>query len=183
MADGAKGVEHGGVWDWMLETTLNWGVWIATVSLIILGLIGTIVPFLPGHLLIFAAAWIPFLSLDDGGGVDWWGMIALGVGLVLAQALEFLSGAMGARWFGGTKWGAFGAFAGGIVGLFFLPFGLLLGPLIGAAGCEWLLAEKTVKPATVSGVGSVIGTVAGMGMKIVVAVLMVVVFVVDLFWW
>ncbi len=63
-----------------------------------------------------------------------------------------------------------------------MPFGLLLGPLIGAAGCEWLFAEKTMKPATVSGVGSVIGTVAGLGMKIVVALLMVVVFAIDLFW-
>ena len=162
--------------------TVTWSVWIATGSLVMLGVIGTIVPFLPGHLLIFGAAFIPFFTLEDRGGLEWWLLVALGVGLIVAQVLEYLSGALGTRWFGGTKWGAFGAFVGGIVGLFFMPFGLLLGPLIGAAGCEWLFAEKTMKPATVSGVGSVVGTVTGLGLKIVVALLMVAVFAVDLFW-
>ncbi|MDB4645818.1 hypothetical protein OAF32_02640 [Akkermansiaceae bacterium] len=55
------------VWDWIIEMTLTWGVWIATGSLVGLGLIGTIVPFLPGHLLIFGAAFIPFFSLPDRG--------------------------------------------------------------------------------------------------------------------
>ncbi|MEN8849297.1 MAG: DUF456 domain-containing protein [Akkermansiaceae bacterium] len=78
-------------------------------------------------------------------------------------------------------WGVWIA-TGSLVGLFFMPFGLLLGPLIGAAGCEWLFAKKTATPATVSGVGSVIGTVAGLVLKMVVALLMVVVFAIDLFW-
>lgn len=170
------------MWEWILEMTLTWGVWIVTGSLVLLGLIGTVVPFLPGHLLIFAAAFVPFFLLEDHGNVEWWGIVVLGIGLIVALVLEYLSGAMGSRWFGGTKWGSFGAFAGGIAGLFFMPFGLVLGPLIGAAGCEWLLAEKTVKPAAVSGVGSVIGTMAGLVLKIVVALLMVVFFVADLFW-
>ena len=90
------------VWDWIIEMTLTWGVWIATGSLVGLGLIGTIVPFLPGHLLIFGAAFIPFFSLPDRGGLEWWLLVALGVGLIAAQVLEYLSGAVGSRWFGGT---------------------------------------------------------------------------------
>ena len=183
MADLTIRVDKYDVWEWTLEMTMTWGVWIVTGCLVLLGLIGAIVPFLPGHLLIFVAAFVPFFGLEDRGNVELWGIIALGIGLIGAQVLEYLSGAMGARWFGGTNWGAFGAFVGGIVGLFFMPFGLLLGPLIGAAGCEWILAEKTMKPATVSGVGSVIGTLAGQVMKMVVALLMVLVFAVDLFWW
>lgn len=170
------------MWDWISDFAITWGVWIAMGSLVMLGLAGTVVPFLPGHLLIFAAAFIPFLSLNDGGGVEWWGIIMLGIGVIVAQVLEFLSGAVGTRWFGGTRWGAFGAVVGGIVGIFFMPFGLFLGPLIGAFACEWILTDKTLKPATASGVGSVIGTVAGMLMKIVVAILMVAVLAIDLFW-
>ena len=162
-----------GMWEWMTEMMLTWGVWIAMGSLVMLGLIGTIVPFLPGHLLIFAAAFIPYFSLENEGGVEIWGLIALGLFLILAQVLEFLSGAVGTRWFGGTKWGAFGAVVGGIVGIFFMPFGLLLGPLIGAFACEWILTDKTVKPATASGVGSVIGTLTGMILKVIVALVMV----------
>ena len=170
------------MWDWISDFAITWGVWIAMGSLVMLGLAGTVVPFLPGHLLIFAAAFIPFLSLNDGGGVEWWGIITLGIGVIVAQVLELLSGAVGTRWFGGTRWGAFGAVVGGIVGIFFMPFGLFLGPLIGAFACEWILTDKTLKPATASGVGSVIGTVAGMLMKIVVAILMVAVLAIDLFW-
>ena len=171
----------------MGDTVLDWllggSVWVSTWALIVLGVVGTVVPFLPGHLLIFAAAFIPFFALDDRGGVDVWGLVVLGVALLLAQVLEWLSGAMGARWFGGTRWGAAGAFVGGLVGLAFFPFGLVLGPLIGAACFEWLFAAKTVRPATVSGVGSVIGTLTGLVLKLVLAVVMVVIFCVDLSGW
>ena len=167
------------MWDWIL----NWGIWIATVSLVIVGLVGTIMPFLPGHLFILGAAFVPFFTLEDSGGVEVWGLVTLAVGIAVAQALEFFSGAMGTRWFGGTKWGAFGAFAGGLVGLFFLPFGLILGPLIGSFVCEWRFADQEVKPAAVSGVGSVVGTLTGMLINLIVGVLMVIVLVVDIFFW
>jgi len=167
------------MWDWLLD----WGIGIATVSLVIVGLLGTIVPFLPGHLFILGAAFVPFFTLEDSGGVEVWGLVTLGVGIALAQALEFCSGAMGTRWFGGTKWGAFGAIVGGFLGLFFLPLGLILGPLIGSFVCEWRFADQEVKPAAVSGVGSVVGTLTGMLFNLIVGVLMVIVLVVDIFFW
>lgn len=156
--------------------------WLVTGSLLILGLIGTLIPFLPGHLILFFAAIAHWLMLGDDSGVEWWTLTVLGVLLVVSQVLEFMSGAIGSRWFGGTKWGAAGALIGGIVGMFFVPFGLILGPLIGAMLCEFIFAKKEVRPATVSGVGSVLGTVAGMLIKIVVGVLMVVWFIVDIIW-
>lgn len=167
----------------MTEWILEWGIWIATVSLVFVGLVGTIVPFLPGHLFILGAAFVPFFALEDSGGVEVWGLVTMGVGIALAQAFEFFSGAMGTRWFGGTKWGAFGAFVGGLVGLFFMPFGLILGPLIGSFVGEWGFANQEVKPATVSGVGSVVGTLTGMVVNVIVGIAMVVVFVVDIFLW
>ena len=167
------------MWEWIL----HWGIWIVSVSLVIVGLIGTIVPFLPGHLFILAGALVPFFALDDSGGIDVWGLVCLGVGIALSQALEFVSGAMGSRWFGGTKWGAVGAFVGGIVGIFFMPFGLILGPLIGSFVGEWGFADQEVKPTTVSGVGSVVGTLTGMVINVVVGVAMVIVMVLDIFVW
>ena len=108
--------------------------------------------------------------------------MVLGVLLILSQLFEFLSGAAGTRWFGGTRWGAAGALIGGIVGIFFIPLGLILGPLIGSMFCEFVFAKKEVRPATISGVGSVLGTVAGMVIKIIVGVLMIVWLVVDVIW-
>ena len=92
-----------------------------------------------------------------------------------------MCGAAGSKWFGGTRWGALGALAGSIVGMFFLPFGLLLGPLIGAFVCEIAFARKQTHHAAISGMGSVVGTVAGMGFKIVIGAAMIVWFFLDVF--
>ena len=156
--------------------------WIVTVCLLVVGFIGRLVPFLPGHLIIFFAAVAHWLMLRGESGVEWWTVVVLGVLLTVSQVLEFMSGAMGTRWFGGTRWGAAGALIGGIVGMFFMPFGLILGPLIGSMLCEFVFAKKEVKPATVSGIGSVLGTVAGLIVKVVVGVMMIVWFLVDVIW-
>jgi len=147
--------------------------WVVTICLLVLGFIGTLVPFLPGHLILFFAAGAHWLMLRQDSGVEWWTFVVLGVLLILSQVFEFLSGAAG------TRWGAAGALIGGMVGIFFIPFGLLLGPLIGSMFCEFVFAKKEVRSATVSGVGSVLGTVAGMVIKIIVGVLMIVWLVVD----
>lgn len=166
----------------ILPTLGTGAAWLVTVCLLISGFIGTLVPFLPGHLIIFIAAVGHWLMLRENSGVEWWTFVVLAVLLVISQALEFLSGAMGSRWFGGSRWGAVGALLGGVVGMFFLPFGLILGPLVGAMLFEFLFAKKEVRPATVSGVGSVLGTVAGMVVKIIVGVMMIAWFVVDVIW-
>ena len=156
--------------------------WVVTACLLMLGLVGTLVPFLPGHLILFFAAVGHWLMLRQDSGVEWLTLVVLGFLLILSQVFEFLSGAAGTRWFGGTRWGAAGALIGGMVGIFFIPFGLILGPLIGSMFCEFVFAKKEVRPATISGVGSVLGTVAGMVVKIIVGVLMVVWFLVDVMW-
>ena len=153
-----------------------------TASLLVAGLAGVFLPFLPGHLLIFLAAVAHWVILGPEAGVGWWTLVVLGVLLILSQVAEYASGAMGTRGFGGSRWGAAGALVGGIGGIFFAPFGLLLGPLIGAFLLEWQGAKKDVKPATVSGVGSVVGTLAGLMIKLVIAVVMVVYFLVDVWW-
>ena len=66
--------------------------------------------------------------------------------------------------------------------MFFFPFGLILGPLIGAFALEKWGAKQEMKPAAVSGVGSVVGTVAGMGMKLAIGLVMIAWFFVDCFW-
>jgi len=79
-------------------------------------------------------------------------------------------------------WGAAGALAGASWACFFMPFGLLLGPLLGAVAVRSELCRKEIKPAAVSGVGSVVGTVAGLIVKLAIGVAMICWFVVDVFW-
>ncbi len=174
MSDFIQGLDYG--------VALTGLAWLITGSLLILGFIGTLVPFLPGHLILFFAAVAHRLMLGAESGVEWWTFVVLGVLLTISQILEFMSGAVGTRWFGGSKWGATGALAGGVVGLFFMPFGLILGPLVGSMLFELMFAKKKVKPATVSGVGSVLGTVAGLIIKVAVGLMMIIWLMVDVIW-
>lgn len=158
------------------------GTWLVTVILLVVGLVGCVLPVLPGHLIILVAAIGYRLMAGPDAGIAWWGFGVLVLLLTVSQIFEFVSGSVGSRWFGGSKWGAAGALVGSVVGLFFLPFGLLLGPLIGAFGFEMAFARKMTRESAVSGVGSVVGTVAGMGFKIVVGILMVAWFFTDVLW-
>ena len=176
--------------DWIswLTDWGGWGIvgttlaWVVTSLLLLAGLAGCIIPALPGHLLILIAAIAHHLMLRENAGIEWWTYAVLGVFLVVSQVLEFMSGAAGARWFGGSKWGSIGALIGGIVGLFFFPFGLLLGPLIGCFVCEWSFAKRKVKESAKSGVGSVFGTVTGLVIKMVIGVIMLLWFLIDVIW-
>ena len=175
----------------MWETLISWTglgtvgtglAWVVTICLLIAGLVGCFLPILPGHLILLIAAIGHRLMLGrEGSGLEWWSFVIFIVLMAASQAFEFFSGAAGSKWFGGTRWGALGAFIGSLVGMFFMPLGLLLGPLIGALALELGIARKQLKPATVSGVGSVVGTVAGMAVKLVIGLLMIAWFFADVF--
>ena len=155
--------------------------WFVTICLLVAGLVGCILPVLPGHLILFIGVIAHRLMFQENSGLQWWSFLVLGVLMAVSQTFEMLSGAAGAKWFGGTRWGALGALVGSIVGLFFLPFGLLLGPLAGAFVGEIVFAKKPSHHAAYSGVGSVVGTLAGMGFKIVIGLMMVAWFFLDVF--
>ena len=154
--------------------------WIVMWTLLVVGVLGTLLPFLPGPLLIFLGAvvhwvWVPASEL--GTAV----MITLAVLVLLAYLVDFLASAAGARWFGSSRWGILGVLVGGIVGIFFGLPGLLLGPLVGGFAFEMGFARKNLHGATRSTWGAVVGTVAGLAIKIGIAVVMAVLMLVDLF--
>ncbi|MFO1484178.1 MAG: DUF456 domain-containing protein [Verrucomicrobiaceae bacterium] len=166
-------------------TTMPWdvlGIWSLTICLLIVGIIGSVVPFLPGPFLIFIAGIVHTLLLPEKG-MSIWGFVALSLGLVLSYVVDFASGAMGARWFGASRWGIAGVFIGGIVGMFFAPFGLILGPLIGGVSFELIFAKKRLQPAAKSAWGSLLGTGVGLVLRLIVALGMVAVFLLDVFVW
>lgn len=173
--------------EWLQSDALWGGVgtgvaWLVTACLLLAGLVGCFLPVLPGHLILFMAAVAHRLMLGkDGSGLEWWSFLILGLLMAASQTLELLSGAAGAKWFGGSRWGAVGALIGGVVGIFFMPIGLLAGPLLGAVIGETAFARRHPRPAMVSGVGSVVGTLAGMAIKLAIGVLMIVWFFLDVF--
>ncbi len=159
-----------------------WGVWMVTICLLIVGLIGSVVPFLPGPLLIFVAG-IVHTVLRPESAMGAWGLVILSLLLVIAYILDFVSGAMGARWFGASRWGIAGVFIGGIVGMFFGPFGLVLGPLIGGIAFELVFAKKRLHPAAKSAWGSLLGTGVGLVLRLVISFAMIATFLLDALVW
>ncbi|MEM8593091.1 MAG: DUF456 domain-containing protein [Pseudomonadota bacterium] len=174
----------------MWETISTWGgwneasvagAWLITACLLIIGLVGCFLPVIPGPLIILIAVVFHWLVLRQESGVEWWTFVVLVALIAASQVYDIVSGAAGSRWFGGTKWGAIGAIVGAIAGLFFLPLGLILGPLIGACTFELLFAEQDPRKAAVSGVGSAIGALSAVVVKVLIGLAMIVWFFVDVF--
>src|SRR5207247_2113451 len=104
---------------------------VVVAILMLAGLVGAILPFLPGAPLIFAGALLYALATDFTpiGAGRLAILAALGV---LAWALEHVAGMVGARRAGGSRAAVVGATLGLLVGVMVAPIGLLLGPLLGA---------------------------------------------------
>ncbi|TAE93008.1 MAG: DUF456 domain-containing protein [Verrucomicrobia bacterium] len=172
----------------LFEPCLGWspswegsmGAWGLSLVLLLLGLVGCVLPVLPGHMLIVLAAVLPRWLLGEASGLHHGTLIGLVLLWGLAQWLEWASGAAGAKWFGGSKWSAWGAVLGGLIGMFFFPIGLLLGPLIGAFVGEKWFAKKALRPSLTAGVGSMVGVAMGMVVQLVIGVIMAAWIVIDI---
>ena len=146
------------------------------------GLLGAVFPVLPDSLLILAGAYLHHFTLPREHTVGWWTLGLLTVLMVVAHAAEFTAGALGAKRFGASRWGALGGFVGSVVGLFFFPVGLFVGPVVGVLVAEVLFAQRALGPAARSSWGTLLGTVAGMAAKVAIDFAMVGAFFVGWYW-
>ena len=153
-------------------------LWVVAVALIAVGVVGTVLPALPGAILVFAgialAAWI-----DDFARISGWTLALLGVMTALAWATDFAAAAMGARKVGASRYAIVGAALGTIAGIFTGFVGLLFMPLVGAAIGEFA-AQRDVARAGKVGVATWIGLLVGTALKVAIVFAMVGVFVVAL---
>lgn len=152
--------------------------WLFTILLFAIGLLGTVLPFLPGTTVILAGAVIHRLMLGPDKSISWRVMSVLVVLTLATYALDFLSGYFGAKYFGASKWGMFGAVLGTLIGLFFGILGLFAGPIIGALAGEFIAGKKLVDAGR-AGWGSLLGNLAGMVSKLLIALVMITLFLVS----
>jgi uncharacterized protein len=142
----------------------------AAAALIVVGLIGAIVPALPGIPLIFGGIWL-IAGVDHYQHLGLWWLLAIaGVGVV-GQMLDLFAGALGAKRVGASKQAVWGALAGTVIGVFFGLPGLLLGPFFGAVLGE-LSAGNSVLRSTHVGVSAWVGLIFGSIIKLVSSVTM-----------
>lgn len=160
-------------------------LWILCVLLILAGLAGTVLPALPGTALILAGiivgAWI-----DDFTRVGAGTLTVIGVLAVLAWALDYVAGLLGARKAGASRLALLGAAVGTVAGLFMGLVGVLFMPLVGAAAGEFIARQgqaphhEVGQQAAKVGVATWLGMMAGMLAKVVIAFVMVGLFVAAL---
>ena len=145
-------------------------LWIVIgVVLMLVGLAGCILPFLPGPPLCYAALLIQQLQSSPPYSSDFlliWAAITVGV-----TALDYVIPLYGTKRFGGTKYGMWGCVIGLIGGLFLPPFGLIIGPFIGAFVGEMIGNAKSDQ-AFRAALGSFLGFLFGTLLKLVACFVM-----------
>lgn len=150
-------------------------LWVLAVVLVIIGLIGVVVPALPGTVLVFAglllAAWA-----DDFTRVSVPTIVIVGVIGAASYGVDFVAAALGTRKLGASPRAMVGAGLGTVAGLFFGLPGLILGPFAGAVIGE-LTTHRDLKRAGRAGMAAWIGFAIGTAVKVGVVFLMVGIFV------
>lgn len=139
--------------------------------LMVIGIIGCIVPGLPGTPIAYAGLWIA--QATDRVDFSWQILLIWGIVTIVVSVLDYVVPAWGTKQFGGTKWGVWGSTIGVFVGLFFGAAGVIIGPLAGAVLGE-LLGGKKVEEALRAGWGSFIGIFFGTVLKLICCGLMTV---------
>ncbi len=148
--------------------------------LILAGLVGVIMPYLPGITL----AWLGLFIYAIG--TDWERLsvttiVIFAVLTVLALLMDYIAPLLGAKKYKASKWGMIGASIGLFLGIIiFQIWGIIVGPLLGALIGE-LLSGKSAGEAFKISLGTLVGFLFGSLMKIVLILVMAGFFIVSLF--
>lgn len=134
--------------------------------LLLIGFAGVILPLLPGLPLSYVG--ILVLHFSKAAEFSSQFLIFWAVVVVVVQVLDYFIPIWGTKKFGGSKRGVWGSAIGLIVGLFFGPMGIILGPFVGAFLGE-LTANKSSKDALRAAWGSFVGILVGTSLKLIVS--------------
>ena len=139
--------------------------------LMVVGLVGVVLPILPG----IPLAWLGLFIYAIGTGFDRISVLTVVIFAILtifALALDFLAPMLGAKKYQASKFGIIGASIGLIVGIIVFGFwGIILGPFLGAILFE-LMASRKPKRALRAALGTLVGFIAGSLFKIIIILIM-----------
>jgi uncharacterized protein YqgC (DUF456 family) len=156
---------------------LAWGssmelaLYVLAAALIVGGLLGSILPVLPGIPMVFGGIWLA-AAVDDYRHLGVWWLVVIGALGVAGIAIDFVASTLGAKRVGASRRALWGAALGTVVGMFFGIPGLLVGPFAGALIGE-LASGNSVLRATHVGVGTWLGLLFGTLVKLVISFVMV----------
>lgn len=142
--------------------------------LILVGMGGTVVPAVPGVPLVFAGMWLAAWA-DGYRHIGAFTLILLGALALVALAIDFVAGLLGAKKVGASPRALWGASLGALVGLFFGLPGLIFGPFLGALAGEFTVGSP-FEHATRVGIGTWLGLLFGTLAKVALCFTMLGVF-------
>jgi uncharacterized protein len=153
-------------------------LWIVAVVMMVVGVVGTVLPAIPGPTFVFAgialAAWI-----DDYARISGWIVVAVGMLAALTWVIDIVASMAGAKRVGASPWAIAGAAVGTIAGVFAGFVGLLFMPLAGAAIGEYLAKRDLIRAGKV-GVATWLGMLIGTALKVAIVFAMLGLFVLPL---
>lgn len=138
------------------------------ILLLILGIVGSFLPVIPGPpssyiglLLLHLSRFAAFSPLS---------LIILALATIVVTVLDYLIPIWGTKKIGGSKYGIRGATIGLVVGLFFGPLGIIIAPFVGAFVGE-MIYKNDFSYALKAGLGSLIGFITGIGLKLLMSLI------------
>ncbi|HER09785.1 MAG TPA: DUF456 domain-containing protein [Bacteroides sp.] len=137
--------------------------------LVLVGFTGSILPVIPGPPISWAGylllKWTRYVETQaDSYNTSLWILLFF---VILVTILDYVVPVIGTKKFGGSRRGMWGATIGVVVGLFFGPPGIILGPFLGAYIGE-ITSGKKEREALRAAWGSFVGFLTGVGMKLMV---------------
>ncbi len=148
---------------------MDWIFIIFGAICILVGIIGSVIPVLPGPPISFVG--LLLLQFKEVQAFTWKFIIIWGIITIVITVLDYIFPSLGTKKYGGSKWGIVGCFVGFVVGLFFGIPGIILGPFAGALLGE-VLGGKDMKGAIKPALGSFIGFIVGTVMKLIASLVM-----------
>ena len=137
----------------------------------LIGIIGCVLPVSPGP----PISWLGMMVLYFWGkGTDSAGdtmstrlLIIWLVIMAVVTVLDYIVPSYLTKATGGSKYASRGALAGVLVGLFFAPLGIVIGPMLGAFICEAAFSGKKAGQSIVPALGAFAGFVCGTLLKLI----------------
>jgi len=147
-------------------------VLVCALVLAVAGIVGCIVPLLPGPIIAFAGVLLLLVgdSAPSASVLVW-----LGAGCVGALVMDTFLPPVVSRRFGGGKAGVWGSLVGSIVGAAYFPIGIVVGAFLGALTFEKIFARRPWREAATAGVGAFFGFLVGTAVKLAYCVTCIVI--------
>ena len=140
-------------------------IMVLAIILMVGGIAGCVFPILPGAPLAYAGLLLlHFTGLAHFSTAQ---LIVWLIVVVVLQVVDYITPLLGSKYSGGTSFGNRGCVAGTLLGLVFMPWGIILGPFLGAVAGE-MMGGSDFPHAVRAGIGTLIGFLLGTLLKVIV---------------